>query len=163
MGIWNRAVTANPGTDLKNIKYFFTTMIINTETNRHIKRALQTLTPPIEDAIGWPGHEFSMDTEAGKALLGSPVGRWAGYFLMQHKRQLGGSKFIDRVRVFKSEKAGSLPYLLFYVDGNGAGPVPSPTPGGEGADVGGLVKKKVTKKIVKVRSAGKRKALRWKL
>jgi hypothetical protein len=36
---------------------------------------------------------------------------------MQHKRQLGGSKWISKVRVFKSEKAGSLPYLLLYVEG----------------------------------------------
>lgn len=51
-----------------------------------------------------------MDSDAGKALLGSPGERWAGYFLMQHKRQLGGSKFISKIRVFKSEKEGSLPY-----------------------------------------------------
>jgi hypothetical protein len=36
---------------------------------------------------------------------------------MQHKRQLGGNKWISKVRVFKSEKAGSFPYFLFYVDG----------------------------------------------
>jgi hypothetical protein len=47
---------------------------------------------------------------------GSPVGRWAGYFLMQHKKQLGGNKFISKVRVFKPDQ-GSLPYMLFYADG----------------------------------------------
>ena len=36
---------------------------------------------------------------------------------MQHKRQLGGNKWISKVRVFKSEKADSWPYFLFYVDG----------------------------------------------
>lgn len=110
---WNRAAVD----DLKNIKYFLVTMIINTETNQHVKQALQNLDPPKNEANGWPGAEFDMDNDAGKALLGSPVGRWAGYFLMQHKRQLGGSKWISKVRVFKSEKAGSLPYLLFYVEG----------------------------------------------
>jgi hypothetical protein len=79
--------------------------------------ALQTRNPPKEDAEGWPGAEFGMDTGASKALLGSPVGIWAVYFLMQHKRQLGGNKFISKVRVFKSEKAGSLTYILFYVKG----------------------------------------------
>jgi hypothetical protein len=44
------------------------------------------------------------------------VGRWAGYFLMQHKIQLGGNKFISKVRVFKPD-VGSLPYMLFYADG----------------------------------------------
>jgi hypothetical protein len=47
---------------------------------------------------------------------GSPVGRWAGYFLMQHKTQLGGNRFISKVRVFKPD-VGSLPYMLFYADG----------------------------------------------
>ncbi|KAF1915344.1 hypothetical protein BDU57DRAFT_518268 [Ampelomyces quisqualis] len=110
---WNRAAAGN----IQNIKYLFVTMIINTETNRHIKQALKTLKSPKEEAEGWPGSEFEMATDAGKALLGSPVGRWAGYFLMQHKRQLGGSKYISKVRVFKSEKPGSLPYFLFYVEG----------------------------------------------
>jgi hypothetical protein len=91
-------------------------MIINKETNQHITRALGTLNPPKEDVEVWPGHDFDMKTDAGKALLGSPVGRWAGYFLMQHKRQLGGSKWISKVKVFKSEKGGSWPYFLFYVD-----------------------------------------------
>jgi hypothetical protein len=111
---WNRAAG---GGNIQNIKYFFVTTIINTETNRHIRKALKTLTPPKQETEGWPGVAFGMDTDAGKALLGSPVGKWAGYFLMQHKRQLGGNKFIEKVRVFKSEKPGSLAYLLFYVDG----------------------------------------------
>lgn len=85
------------------------TMVINRETNQHIKKALLELTPPEEDTKGLPGHEWSMDSDAGKALLGAPVGRWAGYFLMQHKRQLDGNKFISKVRVFKSEKEGSWP------------------------------------------------------
>jgi hypothetical protein len=39
---------------------------------------------------------------------------------MQHKRQLGGSRYIFRVRVFRSESFGPYPYLLFYVAGPGA-------------------------------------------
>ncbi|RAQ99818.1 vacuolar amino acid transporter 1 [Stemphylium lycopersici] len=109
---WNRA---HPSGGLENIKYLFVAMIINKEANQHVKRALSTLSPPREDVDGWPGHDFGMDTDAGKALLGCPVGRWAGYFLMQHKRQLGGNKYISKVRVFKSEKEGSWPYFLFYV------------------------------------------------
>jgi hypothetical protein len=35
---------------------------------------------------------------------------------MAHKKQLGGNKFISKVRVFKPDQ-GSLPYMLFYVDG----------------------------------------------
>jgi hypothetical protein len=39
---------------------------------------------------------------------------------MTHKNQLGGNKFISKVRVFKPDQ-GSFPYMLFYVDG----PAPS--------------------------------------
>jgi len=42
------------------------------------------------------------------------VGRWAGYLLLQHKDQLGGNRYIEKVRLFKPPGA-SLPYLLFYV------------------------------------------------
>jgi hypothetical protein len=70
---------------------------------------------------------------------GSPVGRWAGYFLLQHKRQLGGNKFISKVRVFKPENHGPYSYLLFYV----AGPVGSTPPlvgtAGSGGDTGRVV------------------------
>jgi hypothetical protein len=48
------------------------------------------------------------------SCLGSPVGRWAGYLLLQHKEELGGNRYIEKVRVFKPPGA-SLPYLLFYV------------------------------------------------
>ena len=112
---WNRVHTNRR--NFQNIRYLFVMLIVNPETTRHIERALGTLSPPKEDPERWPGHDFSMDTDAGKALLGSPVGRWAGYFLMQHKRRLGGNKFISKVRVFKSDEKGNWPYLLFYVAG----------------------------------------------
>jgi hypothetical protein len=89
---WNRV--HGDAETLRNTRYLFVTMNINKETNQHVQRALSTLDPPKGDVEVWPGHEFSMETDAGKALLGSPVGRWAGYFLMQHKRQLGGNKYI---------------------------------------------------------------------
>lgn len=37
-----------------------------------------------------------------KPLHNSPTGIAAGFFLAQHKRQLGGNKVIDRVTVFRS-------------------------------------------------------------
>jgi hypothetical protein len=114
---WNRAVSATPGARIDNVKYFMNMMVLNKETNQHIRRALKTLEPPLDGVPGWPGAEFSMESEEGKAFLGSPVGRWAGYLLLQHKRQLGGDKWIEKVRVFRSEKEGSWPYLLFYVAG----------------------------------------------
>ena len=44
---------------------------------------------------------------------------------MQHKKQLGGNKFISKVRVFRPDQ-GSLPYMLFYADGLESEPSPSP-------------------------------------
>lgn len=57
---------------------------------------------------------------------GSPVGRWTGYFLLQHKEKLGGNRFISKMRLFKPADA-ALPYLIFYVN-------PRPTAGGSTAD-----------------------------
>jgi hypothetical protein len=60
---------------------------------------------------------------------------------MQHKRQLGGNKFISKVRVFKPENHGPYSYLLFYV----AGPVgcaPPPVEAtGSGGDTGRVVRR----------------------
>ncbi|KAF1947113.1 hypothetical protein EJ02DRAFT_489606, partial [Clathrospora elynae] len=92
---WNRAQGGDEE-NMRNVQYFFVTMIINKETNQHVKRALGSLSSPKEEADAWPGHRFGMDTDAGKALLGSHVGRRAGYFLMQHKRQLGGTSTSPR-------------------------------------------------------------------
>jgi hypothetical protein len=88
-------------------------MVINKETNQHARRIMGSLEPSRETPDGWPRRDFGMDSEAGKALLGIPVGRWAEYFLMQHKKQLGGNRYISKARVFVSEKEGSFPYLLF--------------------------------------------------
>lgn len=90
-------------------------MNVNEETIQYVRRAMRSLDPSLDDPFEWPGHDFGMDGEAGKALLGSAVGRWPGHFLMQQKRQLNGDNYIEKVSVFKSDKAGSLPYFLFYV------------------------------------------------
>jgi hypothetical protein len=50
---------------------------------------------------------------------------------MQHKTQLGGNRFISKVRVFKTD--GPFAYLLFYVDPAAVpdiipAPDPLPTP-----------------------------------
>ncbi|KAI4667815.1 uncharacterized protein J4E88_010066 [Alternaria novae-zelandiae] len=117
--VWNRVHT-NPR-EFQNIRYLFVMQIINGETRQHVKRARRMLSPPKGEVPDpWPGNDFSMETDAGKALLGSPVGRWAGYFLMQHKRRLGGNKIISKVRVFKAEEDENWPYFLFYVAGTTA-------------------------------------------
>ncbi|KAL6707137.1 hypothetical protein ACN47E_004684 [Coniothyrium glycines] len=109
-GVWNRVASGN----LQNVKYLMVTNILNASSRELVRDALSTLQPPQSEIKVWPGHEFSMESKGGKALLGSPVGRWAGYFLLQHKAQLGGNRFISKVRVFKTN--GFFPYLVFYVD-----------------------------------------------
>ncbi|OAL48528.1 hypothetical protein IQ07DRAFT_655006 [Pyrenochaeta sp. DS3sAY3a] len=110
-GMWNRASPKS----LKDIKYLLVTQILNPTTREIIRQAYGTLSPPKSEHEEWPGIEFAMDSTGGQAILGSPVGRWAGYFLMQHKNQLGGNRFLSKVRVFKNDQ-GSLPYLVFYVE-----------------------------------------------
>ncbi|KAJ4373528.1 Mitochondrial import inner membrane translocase subunit tim8 [Didymella sp. IMI 355093] len=54
------------------------------------------------------------EVEAALALLGSPNGIAAAYFLIQHKEQLGW-KYVWNVKIFLS--SGKFPdtYILFYV------------------------------------------------
>ncbi|EDU46732.1 conserved hypothetical protein [Pyrenophora tritici-repentis Pt-1C-BFP] len=104
---WNRV-----GANVAGIKYLIVTQVINSDSREIFKSALRTLSPPQSEFKLWPGHEFSMDDNAGLAIL---VGRWAGYFLVQHKDKLGGNRFISKVRVFLPPGA-SMPYLVFYVD-----------------------------------------------
>jgi hypothetical protein len=61
---------------------------------------------------------------------------------MQHKRQLGGSKLIERVRVFKPENFGPYSYLLFYVS------VAAPATSADSADgyAGGLAEPRIVQR-----------------
>jgi hypothetical protein len=47
--------------------------------------------------------------------LGSPNGLGAGYFLTQHKRQLG-TKTISKVKVFMNDSKWPLPQMIFFVE-----------------------------------------------
>ncbi|KAH4085871.1 hypothetical protein HBI70_226730 [Parastagonospora nodorum] len=123
-GFWNRAG------NIQGIKYFLVTMILNEDTRNIIRQAHETLEPKRSETAIWPGFEFRTDTPAVKAILGSPVARWAGYFLMQHKKQLGENKYISKLRVFKPD-VGSLPNILFYVE-----TAPPIKPGSRAREVG---------------------------
>ncbi|KAH7084615.1 hypothetical protein BKA63DRAFT_528584 [Paraphoma chrysanthemicola] len=119
-GVWHRAT----GGKVKDIKYLMVANILNKDTKKIVRSAHETLTPKRSEVAVWPGFDFATDTPAGKALLGSPVGRWAGYFLMQHKTQLGGNKNIPKVRVFKPD-GQTLAWFIFYI---GADPDPNSNP-----------------------------------
>ncbi|KAJ4993440.1 hypothetical protein SVAN01_00988 [Stagonosporopsis vannaccii] len=122
-GMWHRETTEE---NRKNIKCFLSTSIINEQTQIIVSRALNLENP--EDGSGtprWPGKDFEFHnpddvsgemTEAAYALLGSNNGMAAGYFLVQHRRQLG-PKSVWKMRVFTSDSSSmGTPNILFYVD-----------------------------------------------
>lgn len=53
----------------------------------------------------YPGTVFSMTSDAGKAIMGTPNGGGVAWFLVDHKNQLG-VKEVESVRVFKTDGSG---------------------------------------------------------
>jgi hypothetical protein len=57
-----------------------------------------------------------------RRFAGSPNGLGAGYFLLQHKRQLGGANFIYKIKIFRNDAEGfddiedDEPSMILYVD-----------------------------------------------
>ncbi|KAJ4345209.1 uncharacterized protein N0V89_011338 [Didymosphaeria variabile] len=112
-GLWCRD---NP--NIKNIKYFWTQQVANPETASIIASALKMWG---KEVTGWPGATFSMESDEGLALLGSPNAISFGYFLTSHKKELG-NKRITKAQVFwgDEKRKGSdehrHPEMLFYVE-----------------------------------------------
>ncbi|KAJ4346296.1 hypothetical protein N0V95_005506 [Ascochyta clinopodiicola] len=104
---------ARQATNKNKLKYFFTISITNEHTQRAIRRALKTTNKKYGP---WPGATFSTNSEAGKALLGSPNGRAHGYFLAQHKPQLGGNMYISKIQVFHGETEPFIPNMVLHVE-----------------------------------------------
>ncbi|TLD37918.1 hypothetical protein E2P81_ATG03593 [Venturia nashicola] len=95
--------------------------MMNTETLNLLDQVLRKL-PEAERPRGlsawgvptpdWSGKKtFTMDSEAGKVLLGSPNGRGVAWFLLQHKRAFG-LKTITGAVIFKE---GGGVFCGFYV------------------------------------------------
>ncbi|KAF1363731.1 hypothetical protein EJ07DRAFT_173638 [Lizonia empirigonia] len=124
-GMWHRETTEE---NRASIKMFVALGIINKETWVIISRALGLGYP--DDYYGtpeWPGRQFRFlfnsvnpldeETEAALALLGSPNGLAVGYFLNQHKTQLGGTRFVWRITVFMGDDGMTgKPNILYEVD-----------------------------------------------
>ena len=130
--LWGFWIRDNP--NIKNINFFFMISIINEDSNRIIARCLRNAGTKLGP---WPGTSFSTDTDEGHALLGkllhpsvvlnpianrqlgSPNGAAFGYFLMQHKLELG-PKRISRITIFRDEVDAPNnwvdPNLVFHVD-----------------------------------------------
>lgn len=94
-----------------NIRYYIVNAITNSATGPIIQSALESAdAAPLKK---WPGHSFGMDTDEGKALLGTPVGVGIAYLLAQHKAQLG-IKTVSKVDVFEPDEGGN-PSLAFHI------------------------------------------------
>ncbi|KAJ4353617.1 Mitochondrial import inner membrane translocase subunit tim8 [Didymosphaeria variabile] len=108
-GLWNRRQGPdNPG--LGRIKYFLIGPIVNYETTKIIMEICDEDRAPL-----WPGLDFNFPEQQALALLGSPNGRAVGFFLAQHKIQMGGKYFVSKVKLFNSDAVPSYPYALFTV------------------------------------------------
>ncbi|KZM28694.1 Mitochondrial import inner membrane translocase subunit tim8 [Ascochyta rabiei] len=116
-GMWNRVASA----DLRNLNYFMAVQVINPETQYIMQRALEQHNVAVVPA--WPGKDFEFavpngrehEMEAALALLGSSNGLGAGYFIIQHRPQLGW-KYIWKVKIFMAGQGEwALPNVLFYV------------------------------------------------
>ncbi|KAF1928401.1 uncharacterized protein M421DRAFT_92650 [Didymella exigua CBS 183.55] len=113
-GIWRRVRPDGEG--LGNLKYFIVSQVVNAETEHLIADALKTyrLQARQTELSEWPGVTWAVETQEGAAMLGSPNGLAIGYFLSQHKAQLGGNKYVHQVQVY-TENEGGDPYMVFHV------------------------------------------------
>jgi hypothetical protein len=65
----------------------------------------------------WPGVTFDIESEEGKAILGTPNGAGTAWLLIQRKRELGRRR-IEKVTVFHAgmkEDMFGWPSLLFWI------------------------------------------------
>ncbi|KAJ4289103.1 hypothetical protein N0V90_011445 [Kalmusia sp. IMI 367209] len=106
---------AGPGNQLNWLKWWFRVTINNVDTRRIIKRVLDSQ-PRAEDRDlkPFPGIWISTTTEAGRALLGTPLGRSLGYFLVQHKSSLD-NMWVDGAYIFQGDSTWGHACLAFHI------------------------------------------------
>ncbi|USP73066.1 uncharacterized protein yc1106_00340 [Curvularia clavata] len=121
-GFWNRVSDHNLG----NVNGFMSICIVNEDTADIIDTALERR--GYESLPAWPGIRFDSGTEEYNALLGSPNGLAAGYFLAQHKKEMGGNKYISHIIVFNEEDLIGFPHMFFKVEWAPNPPPPPPPP-----------------------------------
>ncbi|KAI2476619.1 hypothetical protein Ptr902_11966 [Pyrenophora tritici-repentis] len=97
------------------LKYIFQLTIMNETTCEILKSVIAK--QDAEECGSWPGLTFDIDSEEGRAILGSPNGAGVAWMLLQHRLQLG-ERQIEKVTVFYATDQGDLckwPSLLFWV------------------------------------------------
>ncbi|KNG43910.1 hypothetical protein TW65_09267 [Stemphylium lycopersici] len=108
-GLWKQV----SGQYVQRISRFLITPIVNDDTVSIINNILARRSLREDQLPGWPGLEFIAASAEYKPLLGSPNGQAVGFFLAQHKRQLGG-KFISKINVFRSENNDALAICMLF-------------------------------------------------
>lgn len=102
---WKQQAT-NEGVAVQNLKYILRYNVQNDETTEVIMECLNHGTPGL-----WPGIEFDINSEEGRALLGTPNGYGVGYLLLQHRADLG-QKMIRSVNIFSSSARAPYSWLM---------------------------------------------------
>ncbi|KAF1363659.1 hypothetical protein EJ07DRAFT_152443 [Lizonia empirigonia] len=116
-------------TPFPNLTHIIRSSIENTHANHIIHQLIQHHTSPcsypVVDTgcpqccrhIAWPGWTFESDTEAARALLGTPNGAGVAWLLGQHEA-LFGRRTVARMTLWCELKAlPERPSLLFHVRG----------------------------------------------
>jgi len=97
------------------LNYVFRVQIQNAETSLVLNKIISNHVTFTYEM--WPGITFGMDTEEGKAILGTPNGCGVAWMLNQHSKALG-EKNIEKVTLFHAAKKDDLfrwPTLLFWI------------------------------------------------
>ncbi|KAK4546125.1 hypothetical protein LTR36_002262 [Oleoguttula mirabilis] len=109
--------------DMKNLKYIFRYGCQNYDTSYVVDAIFdpdQANPDNVEQAPLWSQRKvYTLDTEQGKALLGTPNGNGIAWFLIQHRQQLG-QKRVKSVSIFRENEREGVTYtgpcLLFEIE-----------------------------------------------
>lgn len=113
--IWEEAAHQLNDQAVKNLQWYFVASILNPETRQIVKGALIQMNFGHDQPLRpWPGHWVPITLDAGRALLGSPLGKILGYFLVQHKARLG-NMWVDGVVIFRGDTPHGAACLAFHV------------------------------------------------
>ena len=97
-------------TDVGSLAYVFRSHVTNDDTLAIASKALQGV--DLQAARPWPGIDFDMGTEAGKALLGSPNGVAVAWMLIDRQTTFPG-KTVSKVTVYVDDVGDTS--LLFHI------------------------------------------------
>ncbi|KAG9193459.1 hypothetical protein G6011_03494 [Alternaria panax] len=99
---------------LGKINFFVSMSITNGDTEKVIDRVLEGKTMTVVPV--WPGIFVGVTSEDYLALMGTPNARGVGYFLAQHKAQIGGNRYVKGIRIFRARADSALSSMVFFVD-----------------------------------------------